>query len=122
MAIPNRVFIPATIEELHDYLYKLRRMRAKMVDDNFPKLNNGVAFEIFREGLQKLEPRLGDEAYNKLLQLVNQVERQFRLDPDETTGEARKGFLLITEMEEYLMDWKAARRRKKGPPRNQARD
>jgi hypothetical protein len=97
-------------------------MRAKMVDDSVPDLNNGVAFEVFRLGLQKLEARLGEEAYNKLLQLVNQVERQFRLDPDETTGEARKGFLLITEMEEFLMDWKAARRRKKDPPRNQAHD
>ena len=84
-----------------------------MKDAVFHKLNDGVAFEVFREGLRRLKPRLGDDAHSKLLDLVDRVEQKFRLDPDEKTGEAHQGFLLLTEMEEYLMDWKAKRRRKK---------
>lgn len=113
MTLPDRVDIPSTIGELHDYLYMLRIMRAAMTHDVFPKLNDGVAFEVFREGLRRLKERLGNEAYNKLLNLLDSVEQKFRQDPDESSGEAHEGFLLITEIEEYLMDWKAARRSKK---------
>lgn len=117
MPLPDHLDIPSTISELHDYLYMLRIMRAARKHEVFPKLNDGVAFEVFREGLRRLKSRLGDEAHDKLLRMLDQVENKFRLDPDEKTGEAHQGFLLITEMEEFLMDWKAERRsRKKSSP------
>ena len=115
MTLPDRVEVPSTIEDLHDELYTLRTMRAAMKHDVFPSLNDGVAFQIFREGLTRLKSRLGDQAHDKLLGLLDRAEKKFRSDPDEVSGEAHQGFLLITEMEEFLMDWKAARRKSRKP-------
>jgi len=54
------------------------------------------------EGLKLLRPKLGDELYQRVMEMSHQMRAYFEADPEDKTGEANKGRKLILEMEDLL--------------------
>jgi len=69
----------------------------------FPYQTIDTVFGSFNEGLQKLRRKLGEERYLKLKDLTDRMYAYFKSDPEDETGEAQKGRLLIHEMEDLLL-------------------
>ena len=105
MAPPYKPHIAQTISELMDVLGMMMLSSPTFVDKTgyFPDKDIQKVFAAFNEGLQGLRGRLGDERYLKLRGLSDRMYAHFKSDPEDKTGEAQKGRLLIHEMEDLLM-------------------
>jgi hypothetical protein len=64
--------------------------------------NRDVRFYTLNEGLLNLRGQLGDELYRKLATMSDESRACFEADPEEVTGETRKGQALLYEMEDLI--------------------
>jgi len=69
---------------------------------HFPEQNVETTFYSLNEGLKLLRPKLGDELYQRVMEMSHQMRAYFEADPEDKTGEANKGRKLILEMEDLL--------------------
>ena len=67
-----------------------------------PFLNLDYVFRELREGLNHNRRRLGEERYNELLRMSDQMRALFEADPEDKTGQASEGRKIIHEMEDIL--------------------
>ncbi|THD48602.1 MAG: hypothetical protein E7774_02785 [Bradyrhizobium sp.] len=67
-----------------------------------PFINLNYTFQQLREGFSKSRRRLGEERYQQLSQMSDQMRALFAADPDDKTGETTKGREMIYEMERIL--------------------
>jgi hypothetical protein len=111
MARKYRRFIPQTLSELLDRMSFMLLYSPTFEDDTgyFPEQNLDNSFDSLNEGLSRLRRRLGEELYQKLAQMSDQARSCFEADPEDTTGETRKGKRLILAME-ALIEARAVKR------------
>ena len=75
---------------------------------HFPFQNVGYVFEKLNAGLSHNRLTLGEERYRELMRMSDGMRAYFEADPENKTGETRKGRDIIYEMEKIL---KEARRK-----------
>lgn len=98
------VYIPKTVGEVVDHLASmmLESPRFKDASGYFPEQNIDTEFYALNEGLKKLQKRLGEERYQQLKTLSDQMRRHFEADPEDRSDDAIKGREIILEMRELL--------------------
>lgn len=97
-------YIPETISEVVDFLGSMMLSPPTMRDPDFPDRNVESDFSALNEGLARVRKQLGEDRYARLMELSNRMRAHFEADPDDTNGEAHKGYLLIHEMDDLLLD------------------
>jgi len=105
MPPPYKPHIAQTISELMDFLGMMMLNSPTFIDKSgyFPGKNIDTVFKGLNESLQSLRSKLGDDRYIKLQDLSDRMRAYFKADPEDETGEAQKGRLLIHEMEDLLL-------------------
>jgi hypothetical protein len=101
----DRLNIPSSFGDLLDKLTTILLCSPRFEDPTGggqPWRNLDVRFYTLNEGLLNLRPKLGEELYHKLAVMSDEIRAYFEADPDETTGETRKGKDLVYEMEEMV--------------------
>lgn len=98
------VYVPETVGEVMDKLASmmLESPRFEDISGYFPEQNIETEFYALNEGLRKLQKRLGEERYQRLKTLSDQMRRHFEADPEDKTDDAIKGREIILEMRELL--------------------
>jgi hypothetical protein len=111
----DRLFIPDTFRDLLDLMSYLLIFSPKFDDSIFCRRRNiEVSFYIFNESLKILRPQLGEDLYDRLSGMSDQMKACFQADPERITGETRKGKNLVLEAEELIKArWAEIRPRKK---------
>jgi len=106
-----RPYIPQDGSELLDQLAYMMLKSPTFKDRTgyFPRQNIDTAFFALNEGLLTLRKTLGEERYATLKALSDKMRALFEADPEDKTGDARAGRMIIREMEDILKS--AARRR-----------
>jgi hypothetical protein len=69
----------------------------------FPYRNLDYDFQQLTEGLSNIRQTLGEERYNELMRMSDQMRALFEADPEDKTGETLKGCKIIHEMEDILI-------------------
>jgi hypothetical protein len=107
---PAKMYVPKDILELLDFLISMLLSAPHFMDKTgyFPYRNLDYVFRQLNEGLNLNRQRLGEERYRQLLQMSDRMRALFEADPENKTGETRKGKDIIHEMEDIL---KQARRK-----------
>jgi hypothetical protein len=67
-----------------------------------PWQNLDVSFYRLNESFRGMRQELGEDLYHKLMAMSDQMRAYFEADPEEMTGETRKGKDLVYEMEALL--------------------
>jgi len=100
---PNS-FVPKNISELTDYLGFMMLNAPKFIDDtgHFPQQNIETVFSALNAAIRGLRTKLGQERFDRLLGMSDQMRSHFKSDPDEETGSASKGRQIILEMKELI--------------------
>ncbi len=98
------MFIPQNIPDLVDVL--------KWMILYAPKFTGNSAYSSFRnpeyqfrqlnEGLAFNRKKLGEERYQKLAQMSDQIRALFEADPDSKTGDTAQGRRIIQDMLEIV--------------------
>ncbi len=106
-----RPYIPSNIDDLLDLVGSMMLSSPTFVDRTgyFPERNIETVFGALREGFQIAREELGEECYQKLVELSNRMRAYFEADPEQKTGDTLKGRELILDMED-LIKAKAAKR------------
>ena len=101
---PANMHIPKDVQETLILLSWILLNSPKFLDKTgrFPFRNLNYVFQQLQEGLGNIRPTLGDERFEQLTQLSDQIRLHFEADPENKTGETRKGRDIIYEMEKIL--------------------
>ena len=67
-----------------------------------PFLNLDYVFQQLNGGLSFNRQTLGEQRYNELMRMSDQMRALFEADPDDKTGDTLKGCKLIHQMEDIL--------------------
>lgn len=97
-------YIPETIGELMDKLASIMLSSPKFEDTSgyFPGKGIVTEFVALNEGLQKVRPTLGEERYQILKSLSDQMREHFEADPDDMNGRTASGRKIVLEMRDML--------------------
>ena len=103
--------IPQTIGDLYDLLGSMMLSSPTFVDKTgyFPWFNLELTFSELNQGLALQRKRLGEERYMALREMSDRMRALFEADPEDVTGDAKKGRRIILEMEELLLQSKKPR-------------
>lgn len=103
-------YIPATLGELYDLLGSmiLKAPRFKDRTGYFPDDGIDESFHQLDTGLQRVQAKLGDDRYAKVVDLSARAKVLFLEDPDMTNGKTKEGIWLLDEISQLITD---ARRR-----------
>jgi hypothetical protein len=101
---PVKMTIPQDIGELLEHLIWMLLKSPKFIDKTgrFPFQDVEYVFRELNEGLSNVRPTLGEERYHQLMGMSDRMRALFEADPDNKTGETRKGRDIIYEMEDIL--------------------
>jgi hypothetical protein len=69
-----------------------------------PFLNLEYVFQELHEGLRLNRSILGENRYNELMRMSDQMRTLFEADPEDKTGERSVGCKIIHKMEEILRE------------------
>lgn len=99
-----KMTIPQNVGELLEHLSWMLLKAPKFVDKtgHFPFLNLNYVFQELGEGLSLNRPTLGEERYDELTRMSEQMRALFEADPDDKTGETSAGCKFIHAMEDIL--------------------
>src|ERR1700679_2217860 len=97
-------YIPQTIGSVMDKLGFIMLSSPTFADKtgHFPEQNVETTFYALNEGLKRLRSKLGEEVYQRIMEMSDQMRAYFEADPEDKTGETTKGRKLILEMEDLL--------------------
>lgn len=97
-------YIPKTRFEIQDFLGRMMLGAPTFVDKTgyFESRNIDTEFFALNEGLNAVRKQLGEEAYQQLAELSAQMRALFEADPENKTGETKRGRQCIREMEDIL--------------------
>ncbi|MCJ2178994.1 hypothetical protein [Novosphingobium album (ex Hu et al. 2023)] len=111
MQKPYTSYIPQNISELMDLLGWMVLKSPKFEDDSgyFPGQNIDTEFFALNEGLKAIRKKVGEENYQKLVELSDRMRAHFEADPEDKTEDGIKGRDCIMDMEEII---RASNRRK----------
>ena len=101
---PAKMYVPKDVLELLDFLISMLLSAPKFIDKMgyFPHRNLDYIFRQLNEGLNFNRRTLGEERYHQLMGMSDRMRALFEADPDNKTGETRKGRDIIYEMEDIL--------------------
>lgn len=68
----------------------------------FQSMSVEYVFGRLKEGLGNVRETLGEEHYQRLVQMSDRMQALFEADPDDKTGETLQGCKIIHEMEDIL--------------------
>jgi hypothetical protein len=105
-------YIPDGVSEIVDQLCMMMLKSPRFIDKTgyFPDQNIDAVFFQLNEGLRRIERKLGEDLYLKLKEMSDRMRTHFEADPDNKTGETRKGCEIIDEMIELLKQHARKRR------------
>jgi hypothetical protein len=95
-------YIPQSIGDMMDFLGMMMLSSPTFEDDFFVGKNVETVFAAFNEGFENLRKKLGEDRYQTLRAMSDQMRVHFEADPEDKTGDARAGRRLISEMEAIL--------------------
>lgn len=92
--------VPKNIPDLVDVLRSMLLGAPTFADRTgyLPFYNLDYSFRELNEGLAFNRSRLGDECYQSLAQMSDQMRALFEADPDNKTGDTTKGCHIIQDM------------------------
>jgi hypothetical protein len=101
---PGKMYVPQDIHELIDLLRSMVLSAPTFTNKTgyLPFLNLDYVFQELHEGLNHNRRKLGEERYQELTRMSDQMRALFKADPDDKTGETIKGRQIIHEMENIL--------------------
>lgn len=101
---PRRIYIPSDIGEILDHLSSMLLGAPRFLDKTgyFPHRNLDYDFQQLTEGLSAIRQTLGEERYNELMRMSDQMRALFEADPEDKTGDTLKGCKIIHQMEDIL--------------------
>ncbi len=101
---PVRMHIAKNLQELLELLTSMLLSAPTFLDKTgyLPFLNIDYVFQQLREGLNRNRQTLGEERYHELVRMSDRMRALFEADPENKTGETRKGRDIIQEMEDVL--------------------
>jgi hypothetical protein len=68
----------------------------------FQSVSVEYVFDRLKEGLGNVRGRLGEERYQQLMQMSDQIQTLFEADPDDKTGETLQGCKINHQIEDTL--------------------
>jgi hypothetical protein len=95
-------YVPQTVGDVMDFLGMMILSSPTFEDDFFIGKNIGTVFPALNQGLENIRKKLGEERYQTLRTLSDQMRAHFEADPEDKTGEAMAGRRIIREMEDVL--------------------
>ena len=100
----TKVRVPQDVSELLDVLSLMLLSAPKFTDKTgyLPFMNLEYVFQQLNRGLDHNRPRLGEERYNQLMRMSDQIRALFEADPEDKTGDTLKGCKIIHQMEDIL--------------------
>ena len=100
----GKMYIPEDLPDLVDLLVSMRLNAPKLKDHTgyMPFINLDYRFRQLNEGLASNRKKLGEERYQKLVQMSDQMRALFEADPDSKTGDTAQGRRIIQEMLEIV--------------------
>jgi hypothetical protein len=103
--MPYKPYVSQSVGELLNYLGHMMLASPTFKDKTgfLPRENIDTTFFSLNEGLLVVRKKLGEERYVTLKGLSDKMRALFESDPDDKTGEARSGRVLIHEMEDILV-------------------
>ena len=98
------MYVPQTIQELIEFIDSMLLSAPKFTDKTgwLPFLNLDYVFQQLNEGLRFSRQTLGEERYQELTRMSDQMRALFEADPEDKTGETLKGCKVIHQMEDIL--------------------
>lgn len=105
-------FVPKSIGEINDLIACMILSAPTFRDKSgyFPDRNAESEFTELNEGLKVVRKRIGEEGYQKAIELSARARAHFEADPEDKTEDGIKGRDCLMDIEEIL---KAAGRRKR---------
>ena len=101
---PAKIRVPQNVIEILEILSSMLVSAPQFLDKTgyFSYMNLEYVFQQLNQGLSHNRPTLGEERYNELMRMSDQMRALFEADPENTMGETRKGRDIIHEMEDIL--------------------
>jgi len=101
---PKEMYVPQTIQELIELINSMLLAAPKFTDKTgwLPFLNLDYVFQQLNQGLSFNRQTLGEERYNELMRMSDQMRALFEADPEDKTGDTLKGCKIIHAMEDIL--------------------
>ena len=98
------MYVPKDIQELLEFVVSMLSSAPTFMDRTgyFPYQNLDYVFRQLHEGLNLNRQTLGEERYNELVRMSDQMRALFEADPEDKTGDTLKGCKIIHEMEDIL--------------------
>jgi hypothetical protein len=105
MPRPYSPYIPQERSEVMDQLAAMMLSKPNFEDDSgyFPGMSIDTEFYALNEGLRIISKRLGEERYQQLKAMSDQMRALFEGNPDEDSDEVSAGRALILEMRELIV-------------------
>lgn len=101
----NGRYVPNNAGELRDFLMSLLGGAPAYNDERYlGRRSVDSEFNILDESLGKIRIKLGEERYAEATRLSMQIRTLFKSDPEDKTGAAHQGCLLIWKIDELLKD------------------
>jgi hypothetical protein len=99
-------YVPQSVGELLDCLGHMMLAAPKFKDKTgyLPEEHVETSFISLNEGLQVVRPKIGEKLYASLKAMSDKMRALFESDPEDKTGGARAGRVLIREIEDILTD------------------
>jgi hypothetical protein len=95
-------YVPETLGDLLDYLSVLLLESPKFENLYYLRRDLDSTFAVFDESLRRLQPQLGRALYERFVRDSKQMRAYFAADPEQTTGDTRKGKDMVYELEDLL--------------------
>jgi hypothetical protein len=102
---PYSPYIPQERSEVMDHLAGMMLSKPNFLDASgyFPERNIDTEFHALNEGLRIISKRLGEDRYQQLKAMSDQMRALFEANPDEDSDEVRAGRALILEMRDLIV-------------------
>ena len=100
-----RPYIPQNVGEVQDKLGAMMLSSPHFTDDEFPEMNIDTTFFALLEGFKNIRCTLGEERYDKLLDMASAMRLHFEAD------EVPEGNTIAYDMQELIKEaWRARRK------------
>ena len=101
---PVKIRVPQNLIENLEILSSMLVSAPKLLDKTgyFLYMNLEYVFQQLNQGLSHNRQTLGEERYNELMRMSDQMRALFEADPEGKTRETLKGCKIIHKMEDIL--------------------
>ncbi len=106
MLRPYKPYIPQTPSEIWDLLGWMTGYNPTFVEPEGRPYRSGATLETtffaLKAGFEVCRKKLGEERFQTLMEMADQMRALFEADPEDVTGDAAKGRELLWQMEDVL--------------------